>query len=195
MVTGKTELDFGLHSEVKWNPTNFDNMSEQEQKFFSETTARVIDAISHLRPQSEEGKIVSSPTCSFWREPPFFHEQVIISSWAYFVEKYSQKALTREDIDDYFVILDWVCSLKLDQVFKEISPRRKALPSCLLEQGKGLMKYQLAYWEKSKNDSGNEGFMKKWALGIARNHAQSLNPIFPLSLFEEEKQISNPKNH
>lgn len=151
-----------------------------------QNSARIITAINSFSPKIKEGKVIVSPN-NFWREPPYFHEEVIIRLWVCLIERVN-RGISRQKAEDFLTIVAWVASLTKKQVEAEKPLKRKTNPSILSSDGELKLNGILANFADKQDFFVHQDWRKTLVTSV-RALVMTLEDVFIVSIFDAEKKI------
>lgn len=115
----------------------------EREIFFSIKAGEFLGARERFKPVSSEGRAVVFNKNNFWREPPFWHEQTLVSAWVRSAEEMALGGIFNQHLEDISNLFFWICSGHWEPMIIEDFEKRKARPPFLSEEGKKLMSLQI----------------------------------------------------
>lgn len=104
------------------------------------------NSVSFFEPRTKSGRMLIDPKNNFWREPPYFHEQVLVSCWIYLAEG---NPLKSKDVEHLVLILNWIAGLSEKQLQHDQAKRLSA-PVLLSKKNKLRLSQQAENLEISR---------------------------------------------
>jgi len=116
-------------------------MTEREN-FLPIKAGEFLGAGKRFEPISSEGEAVLRRN-GVWKQPPFLHEQTVVSAWVRSVEEMALGRIFNQHLRDITTLFSWISSGRAEPMVIEDFEKRKVRPPFLSEEGRELMFLQI----------------------------------------------------